>query len=88
MALEPMTLYSGEFLFLKGDASDALYIILSGRIRVLPEDRAQETLPVNWAEVKRLVSSGWLPATHDRDPSAPSAIPTWADCPLPRTTSC
>ena len=46
VALEPMTLYSGEFLFLKGDASDALYIILSGRLRVLPEDRALETLPV------------------------------------------
>ena len=44
--LEPMTLYSGEFLFRKGDASDALYIILSGRLRVLPEDRAHETLPV------------------------------------------
>ena len=44
--LEPMTLYSGEFLFRKGDASDSLYIIFSGRLRVLPEDRAHETLLV------------------------------------------
>ena len=44
--LEPMTLYSGEFLFRKGDASDSLYIVLSGRLRVLPEDPAHETLPV------------------------------------------
>ena len=44
--LEPLTLYSGEFLFRKGDASDSLYIILSGRVRVLPDDPARETLPV------------------------------------------
>jgi predicted acylesterase/phospholipase RssA/CRP-like cAMP-binding protein len=44
--LEPMTLYSGEFLFRKGDESDSLYIILSGRLRVLPDDPARETLPV------------------------------------------
>ncbi len=44
--LEPLTLYSGEFLFRKGDASDSLYIVLSGRVRVLPDDPARETLPV------------------------------------------
>ncbi len=44
--LEPLTLYSGEFLFRKGDASDSLYIVLSGRVRVLPDDPAREILPV------------------------------------------
>ena len=44
--LEPLTLYSGEYLFRKGDASDSLYIILSGRIRVLPDDPAREILPI------------------------------------------
>jgi predicted acylesterase/phospholipase RssA/CRP-like cAMP-binding protein len=44
--LEPLTLYSGEFLLRKGDASDSLYILLSGRVRVLPDDPARETLPV------------------------------------------
>ena len=44
--LEPLTLYSGEFLLRKGDASDSLYVILSGRLRVLPADNAYETLPV------------------------------------------
>ena len=42
LELEPLTLYSGEFLFRTGDASDALYIILGGRLRVLPKDRAYE----------------------------------------------
>jgi predicted acylesterase/phospholipase RssA/CRP-like cAMP-binding protein len=46
LELEPMTLYSGEFLFRTGDASDALYIILGGRLRVLPEERAYETVGV------------------------------------------
>jgi predicted acylesterase/phospholipase RssA/CRP-like cAMP-binding protein len=41
--LAPMTLYSGEFLFRTGDASDALYILFGGRLRVLPEARAFET---------------------------------------------
>jgi predicted acylesterase/phospholipase RssA/CRP-like cAMP-binding protein len=41
--LEPMTLYSGEFLFRTGDPSDALYIILGGRLRALPDDHAYET---------------------------------------------
>jgi NTE family protein/lysophospholipid hydrolase len=44
--LEPLTLYSGEFLLRKGDPSDSLYILLSGRVRVLPDDPARETLPV------------------------------------------
>ena len=44
--LEPMTLYSGESLMRQGDASDSLYIILSGRLRVLPADNAHEPLPV------------------------------------------
>ena len=44
--LEPMTLYSGESLFRQGEASDSLYIVLSGRVRVLPDDPARETLPV------------------------------------------
>ena len=44
--LEPLTIYSGEFLMRKGDASDSMYIVLSGRVRVLPDDPARETLPV------------------------------------------
>jgi predicted acylesterase/phospholipase RssA/CRP-like cAMP-binding protein len=46
LELEPMTLYSGESLMRLGDASDSLYIILSGRLRVLPADKAYEPFPV------------------------------------------
>jgi predicted acylesterase/phospholipase RssA/CRP-like cAMP-binding protein len=46
VALEPTTLYSGELLFHQGEASDSLYIILSGRLRVLPNEKVYEPVPV------------------------------------------
>ena len=56
--LEPLTLYSGEFLLRKGDASDSLYILLSGRLRVLPDDPHAKHCRSNSGGVKRSVSSG------------------------------
>jgi predicted acylesterase/phospholipase RssA len=44
--LEPITLYSGEYLFYAGAESDALYIVLGGRLRVLPETNGAETRAV------------------------------------------
>ena len=70
--LEPMTLYSGEFLFRKGDASDALYIVLSGRLRVLPEDRAHETLLIELGRGETIGELGLV--TGDPRPDSICAV--------------
>src|SRR6201981_3983665 len=42
--LTPVTLMSGEVLFKEGEPSDSLYIVISGRLRVVsraPEDQSE-----------------------------------------------